>query len=213
MNVVKKNEFLVENEEHNFQDWTVRYKSSHILPSKCTEKCENDEFCSYCIYEKELHIPHLPEMVFPNNSLEIVHKSGCSIEFNALDALKLVKNENQSVKIACSESWKKARQESGLVNKTIGDFDWTFKTNYIGTYKDWGTRELTDLTIDKNKLMQREKILLYRKLILFEDELHDNGTSFCSVRIIPLALMNDPDEVANLIPLIEMKCEKLSLPT
>lgn len=73
------------------------------------KKKKNLNFLFSFRYEKELHIPHLPEMVFPNNSLEIVHKSGCSIEFNALDALKLVKNENQSVKIACSESWKKAR--------------------------------------------------------------------------------------------------------
>lgn len=48
-------------------------------------------------------------MVFPNNTLVLTHKSGLKIEFNALDALKLVSNGKSVVKVACSDSWKETR--------------------------------------------------------------------------------------------------------
>jgi len=56
-----------------------------------------------------LELPHLPDMVFPNNSLELKHTSGCKIEFNALDALKRVSNGKMTVKIACADAWKESR--------------------------------------------------------------------------------------------------------
>lgn len=58
---------------------------------------------------KELELPHLPEMVFPNNRLMLYHKSGVKIEFDALEALKLVSNGKNAVKVACSDSWKETR--------------------------------------------------------------------------------------------------------
>ncbi|KAL1122709.1 hypothetical protein AAG570_003036 [Ranatra chinensis] len=174
------------NEEFTHEGWTFRCSTSHILPSQCTQPCDsNTKLCSYCLFTKELpQLPHLPEMVYPNNRLEIVHdKSGSVIEFNALDALKLVKSENKSVKIACAEDWRRARQDTGLVDKTIGEFDWTFSTDYCGTMKNWAKEEETQTVIDTNKLRQKEEILLYKEVTLFEDELHDNGIALCSVRI------------------------------
>lgn len=47
--------------------------------------------------------------------------------------------------------------------------------------------EETDKKLDVYKLMQREKILFYHDLTLFEDELHDNGISSCSVKIVSMA--------------------------
>ncbi|XP_014255105.1 TIP41-like protein isoform X2 [Cimex lectularius] len=170
-------------EEHNFQDWTVRYRSSHILPSKCTDNCKSGNTeCTFCRYNHELNLTHLPEMVFPNNILQLVHKSGCSVEFNAFDALKLVKSENMNVKISCAETWKRAREDTGLVERTVGDFDWTFQTNYKGTFSNLDVHD-SEVGIDMEKLRQKEEILLYRNLTLFEDELHDNGIAVCSVRI------------------------------
>lgn len=60
-------------------------------------------------YNRLLELPHLPDMVFPNNSLELKHTSGCKIEFNALDALKRVSSGKMAVKIACADSWKESR--------------------------------------------------------------------------------------------------------
>lgn len=54
-------------------------------------------------------MPHLPEMVFPNNMLMIQHKCGGQIEFNALDALKRVCNGKLPLKVACADAWKESR--------------------------------------------------------------------------------------------------------
>ena len=44
--------------------------------------------------------------------------------------------------------------------------------------------EETTQRINMDKLKQREQILFYNDLTLFEDELHDNGVASCSVKIV-----------------------------
>lgn len=48
-------------------------------------------------------------MVFGDNCLKIEHQSGFGLEFNALDALRLVNSEEDLMKVACAEDWQKAR--------------------------------------------------------------------------------------------------------
>lgn len=60
-------------------------------------------------YEQELRLPQLPEMVFAENCLKIYHQSGCGIDFNALDALRLVDASTDLIKVAASEEWQNAR--------------------------------------------------------------------------------------------------------
>lgn len=69
-------------------------------------------------------------------------------------------------------------------------FDWTFTTSYQGTENDKFRIEKSDQSLNKFKLMQREKILFYHDLTLFEDELHDHGISSCTVKIVSLCLHN-----------------------
>jgi len=66
----------------------------------------------------------------------------------------------------------------------VKPFDWTFTTDYSGTLTGDFTVTPTDTRIDLDKLRRREKILFYHELLLFEDELHDNGTAVCSVKIV-----------------------------
>lgn len=63
-------------------------------------------------------------------------------------------------------------------------FDWTFTSTYQGTLNAQFRSETTDQTLNKMKLMQRENILFYHDLTLYEDELHDHGISVMSVRIV-----------------------------
>lgn len=72
------------------------------------------------------------------------------------------------------------------MEKTVGSFDWTFSSDYSGTLKGWALTEETDVGIDLERLKQKEQILLYKALTLYEDELHDNGISLCSVRIVSI---------------------------
>jgi type 2A phosphatase activator TIP41 len=73
--------------------------------------------------------------------------------------------------------------ESGHMDE-VKPFDWTFTTDYKGTLTGGFAVTPTDTRIDIEKLRQREKILFYHDLSLFEDELHDNGTAVCSVKIV-----------------------------
>lgn len=57
-------------------------------------------------------------------------------------------------------------------------------TNYQGTLSDNITVEPTEEGINFELLKQKEQILFYHDLTLFEDELHDHGISKLSVKIV-----------------------------
>lgn len=49
-------------------------------------------------------------MVFADNVLRIEHKQyRCGMEFNALDALKLVDTNKDCLKVAVADAWREAR--------------------------------------------------------------------------------------------------------
>lgn len=171
-------------EEFVFHSWTVTVSNSHILPSQCStaEKCKCGQWCDFCEYTSTLSLPHLPEMVFPQNKLRLCHSTGFIIEFNALDALKLVVVGSMPVRVACSEDWKLTRRGTGFTENHLHPFDWTFSTEYSGTLLGEYRLEATDQQIDIEKLKVREEILFFKEVILFEDELHDNGIALSSVK-------------------------------
>ncbi|XP_063989529.1 TIP41-like protein [Diachasmimorpha longicaudata] len=177
----------VNEEEHIFPPWQIKYTQSHILHSKCSkneESCGQDpEPCQFCVYNRALEMPHMPDMVFPNNILYLKHQNGAKIQFNALDALKRVSNGKINIQLACAESWKESRADcKEYLEEKVKPFDWTFTTDYTGTMEDV-TIEETKERIDMEKLKRKEKILFYHELTLFEDELHDNGIGSLSVKI------------------------------
>lgn len=66
-------------------------------------------FVLLCRISSELELPSLPEMVFGDNVLQIDHAAGFGIQFNALDALKLVDNRHDLMKVAVAEEWQSKR--------------------------------------------------------------------------------------------------------
>lgn len=126
-------------------------------------------------------------MVFHKNSLILEHDNGAVISFNPLEALKKVRNEKLDIRVSCSDEWRETRPADKTEEK-LKPFDWTFSTDYQGTLNDKLIIESTDLKIDKFKLMVKEQILFYEDLTLFEDELHDNGTSVLSVKIVRMKI-------------------------
>ncbi|XP_063374597.1 TIP41-like protein [Cydia amplana] len=167
-----------------FGPWHISYDISCILPSVCSTKvvCErnDDQFCQFCVYCKELTIPHFPDMVFPKNILTLTHNNGAKISFNPLDALKLVACTTEAIEVSCAEAWQVARPDA---TKKKRNFDWTFSTDYKGTLTDNISIEPTDEKINYELLKQKDQILFYHDLTLFEDELHDHGISKLSVKI------------------------------
>ena len=51
----------------------------------------------------------MPEMIFAENVLRVKHSGGFGLEFNALDALKLVDAHNDLLKVAATKVWREAR--------------------------------------------------------------------------------------------------------
>lgn len=122
-------------------------------------------------------------MVFSKNKLVLTHKNGAKIEFNPLDALSRVRNGKSPIQVACAEEWMSSRPGANSLQE-VKPFDWSFSTDYQGTFNEKVRCEDTDAKLDIFKLMQKERILFYQELTLFEDELHDHGIAACSVKIV-----------------------------
>lgn len=165
-------------EKFQFGPWTLTATESHILKSEGPEREK---------FESQLELPQFPEMVFANNILRLEHAGEFGIEFNTLDALKMVDAHHDHLKVSVSEAWQEARADSEHIKEVIKPFDWTYTTEYKGTVfgNDGSQLKVSDTTerIDMEKLMVREKIMFYADILLFEDELADNGTSILNVKI------------------------------
>ena len=84
-------------------------------------------------YDNKLELPQLPEMVFPENVLRVVHESGAGIEFNALDALALVNAHADPVKVAASAEWQNARFVSSFILFICPEFFISEWKKYLST--------------------------------------------------------------------------------
>jgi len=60
-------------------------------------------------FEAQLDLPHVPDMIFADNCLRLVHESGFGIEFTTLEALKRVGIEQDIIHVANAKAWKEAR--------------------------------------------------------------------------------------------------------
>lgn len=106
-------------------------------PSSVGEK-ESDreplELCDVCRYHRQLPQLHsMPDMLFNNNLLRLEHSSGVGIEFNPLDALKLVETTKDPLRVAVADGWQSARADCQFARNIVKPFDWTFTTSYRGT--------------------------------------------------------------------------------
>jgi len=65
-------------------------------------------------FEAQLDLPHLPDMIFADNCLRLVHEKGFGIEFTTLDALKHVRIgiDQDVLQVADAKAWKDARPVS-----------------------------------------------------------------------------------------------------
>jgi type 2A phosphatase activator TIP41 len=146
-------------------------------------------------WSEHLKLSILPEMVFGNNFLKIKHNASDQVLcFNCIDALDQVnKTTAPNITVLASEAWRQGNLKTleGMVGKeTISPFDWTFSTEYKGTISSEMSVTSTEEKIDLVKLQQPDPILFYDEIILYEDELGDNGTSTVSlrVRVMPTCL-------------------------
>uniref|UniRef100_A0A7I4A2Z2 TIP41-like protein n=1 Tax=Physcomitrium patens TaxID=3218 RepID=A0A7I4A2Z2_PHYPA len=164
--------------------WFIQSRKGPILKMGPREK-----------WEKMLGTIHLPQMVFGDNSLELVHEtSGVKIHFNALDALRGWRQESlPPVKIPAAAKWKLRTKPDEQI---ILNYDYTYTTPYAGsqfvqekqgdvnTAVEWVESQER---IDMAALQARDPILFFEEVVLYEDELDDNGISLLTakVRVMP----------------------------
>ncbi|GFR81511.1 TIP41-like protein [Elysia marginata] len=90
--------------------------------------------------------------------------------------------------ILASEGEHRKKSDCEHIKNVVAPFDWTFTTNYKGTIlqsKANASLKVSDTTeqINLDKLRRREPIHFYDDVLLFEDELSDNGTSIMNVKV------------------------------
>lgn len=146
-------------------------------------------------FESILDIP-VPEMIFGNNNVELVLNDNLGnikfqLNFNPLDALKLVeRNPIDLIKVSYANDWFKSRylkhsKSDNVTMEVYKPYDWTYSSVYKGSCKIgndlWIEDESREIPIDK--LSSDNPILFYDDMILYEDELGDNGISILNVKI------------------------------
>ncbi|KAJ3191669.1 hypothetical protein HK101_007516 [Irineochytrium annulatum] len=144
-----------------------------------------------------------PEMFFGHNALIIRHEaSGFELKFDPTDALALVDaspEAGSTIRVAYSEHWsKKSAVEHAKIRNVIRPYDWTYSTLYAGTISPVSSTSSTtasttiptfrlatptDPCIDTDLLRRPDPILFYDDVILYEDELADNGSCVLSARV------------------------------
>ena len=148
--------------------WTITTNKGTILDATGMDSAEN-----------RLKIP-VPEMIFGSSEITIAHSSGWTLSFKALDALDLVDKtgEKSNLQVAYSEEWRKSRQNNSHghdVSKIHRPFDWTYSTTYQGTENKPRLKTDNNATLPIDRLKAIKPILLYDEVLLYEDELGDNG--------------------------------------
>ncbi|KAL4792908.1 TIP41-like family-domain-containing protein [Aspergillus venezuelensis] len=137
-----------------------------------------------------------PEMIFGDNFVAIEHeKSGWSINFNAFDALDRVDKTGESMlKVAYSREWQKSREATHeSIKEVVKPFDWSYSTDYKGTIKPAQGYDFEESSkpIPIGLLKRPDPILFFDEVVLYEDELADNGITMlsCKIRAMPGRLL------------------------
>lgn len=160
-------------ETFNYGDFRIETVKSHILTKDDEEKLD-------------LKLPHLPDMLFLQNRVTFHHsKKGFSLSFDPVEALKFVNDHENQDQVSFSKEWRAARKDDSNITKVIHPYDWTYTPrDYKGKVEGKLKESLTtDLKINYEKLKSREPILFFDEVILYEDELDDNGASSLTVKL------------------------------
>jgi type 2A phosphatase activator TIP41 len=97
----------------------------------------------------------------------------------------------EDMKVGVADAWQGSRTDCEFSKRILKPFDWTYCTDYHGTLipEDENRSherlqiEETDQKIDMDKLKQKDEILYYENVDLFEDELADHGIAQFSAKI------------------------------
>lgn len=135
-----------------------------------------------------------PEMIFGDNFVAIEHpQSKWAIKFDAFGALDNVdKTGEKRLKVSYSKEWHESRENEHDIKEVVKPFDWSYTTDFKGELADGAPQfEPTDKAIPLELLKRPDPILFFDDVMLYEDELADNGITVMSVkiRVMPARLL------------------------
>ncbi|EXJ73730.1 uncharacterized protein A1O5_03492 [Cladophialophora psammophila CBS 110553] len=135
-----------------------------------------------------------PEMIFGDNFVEIEHASShWGIKFDAFGALDRVdKTGEKRLKVAYSQEWQQSREDAHDIKEVIKPFDWSYTTDYKGDLAPGSPAfHAASDAIPFELLKRPDPILFFDDVILYEDELADNGIAMlsCKIRVMPARLL------------------------
>lgn len=130
-----------------------------------------------------------PAMLFAASGLSLAHaRSGTALTFSAAGALAGVGAADPALRVRAAAAWAARPAPGGVDVGTLdGASDWTFSTRYGGDVAGGpagGVFRAGGAAVDYDALRRTdEPILFFDEVILFEDELDDNGVASYRVRI------------------------------
>lgn len=197
----------------NIKGWVVRNEHKAIMSSAAEESLsrELDIKLPGMLFDRSFLQLSFDTSGENRSGTKSDHRSpSFELAFRAIDALTMVGESDPNIKVKAAERWDSKTERSDVEITTIEKAsDWTFSTRYPGTVKLAG--DLHDLLspkwvpcdpaqerspegdssscaspegIDYDALRNTDlPILFSAQVILFEDELDDNGTASYKVRI------------------------------
>ena len=101
----------------------------------------------------------------------------------------------KGISCGCSSStlvdWFRERKHEGIT-EIVKPFDWSYSTDYKGTMKP-GSPDFqpTESNIPVELLKRQDPILFFDEVVLYEDEMADNGITMlsCKIRVMPQRLL------------------------
>ncbi|EPX70929.1 TIP41-like type 2a phosphatase regulator Tip41 [Schizosaccharomyces octosporus yFS286] len=160
-------------EEYTYGFWKIKAQKGAILKSY-----EADNLQSNLGFAP-------PEMTFGKNLITVFYKDSPIYGFFTKDALEMVgKGSGELMQVSFAEEWIKSRTKTGESFPVVSPYDWTYYTEYQGTILDGNLcfKDVQD-QIPAAEILQAGSNLWYSELILFEDELADNGKAMFDVRV------------------------------
>ena len=168
------------------EGWEFTSRHGPIAADASVESLKQD-------LEHGMDVPlSIPEQLYDWNRLMITHHdSGIAISFNAEDALRAWRSDMPTpVRVFMASQWKQSKKAEMEAHNAISiDYDWTFTTPYSGTATQADSALSSDVwaetseQFDRTLLTNRDPILFYDEILLYESELEDNGISQLSVKI------------------------------
>ncbi|KAJ1974928.1 Tap42 interacting protein [Dimargaris verticillata] len=158
--------------------WVIERRKQPISDSETIDR-----------YEQKLGFP-VPEMIFGSNYLCVRHPaSGLELKWGAWDALAQVQKDlpaDQWLKVAYAREWTTySAHKLHHAQTPVKKYDWTYSTTYPGTLTVPSSAQFEPSLkgIDYEKLKVPEPILFFDDIVLYEDELADNGAALLNIKV------------------------------